>query len=89
MLYVLGGCHDDDDDDGDLTVILDECVCVSPRKACMDATQQIEDSFFGEEDDSDEEHEDGEGKGQRRPLAVLKVFKNNHIPETGAHSALH
>ncbi|KAM9488352.1 mediator of DNA damage checkpoint protein 1 isoform 1-T1 [Clarias gariepinus] len=48
----------------------------------MDATQQIEDSFFGEEDDSDEEHEDGEGKGQRRPLAVLKVFKNNHIPET-------
>lgn len=49
----------------------------------MDATQQIEDSFFGEEDDSDDEHELGEGKKQTEPLAVLKVFKNNHIPETG------
>ncbi|XP_034163625.2 mediator of DNA damage checkpoint protein 1 [Pangasianodon hypophthalmus] len=48
----------------------------------MDATQQIEDSFFGEEDDSDDEHELGEGKKQREPLALLKVFKNNHIPET-------
>ncbi|MCJ8728987.1 hypothetical protein PDJAM_G00009410 [Pangasius djambal] len=48
----------------------------------MDATQQIEDSFFGEEDDSDDEHELGEGKRQREPLAILKVFKNNHIPET-------
>ncbi|KAF5902350.1 mediator of DNA damage checkpoint protein 1, partial [Clarias magur] len=48
----------------------------------MDATQQIEGSFIEEVDDSDEEHEDGEGKGQREQLAVLKVFKNNHIPET-------
>ncbi|KAB5587091.1 hypothetical protein PHYPO_G00008930 [Pangasianodon hypophthalmus] len=55
---------------------------MSPRQACMDATQQIEDSFFGEEDDSDDEHELGEGKKQREPLALLKVFKNNHIPET-------
>lgn len=56
---------------------------VSPQQVCMDATQQIEDSFFGEEDDSDDEHELGEGKKQTEPLAVLKVFKNNHIPETG------
>lgn len=55
----------------------------------MDATQQIEDSFFGEEEeeegDSDDEHE--KGKRQTEPLAVLKVFKNNHIPETGENSA--
>lgn len=44
----------------------------------MDATQQIEDSFFGEEDESDEEERE-----HREPLAVLKVFKNNHIPESG------
>ncbi|XP_058249445.1 mediator of DNA damage checkpoint protein 1 [Hemibagrus wyckioides] len=48
----------------------------------MDATQQIEDSFFGEEDDSGDEHDLAELKSQREPLAVLKVFKNNHIPET-------
>ncbi|KAK2855142.1 hypothetical protein Q7C36_007011 [Tachysurus vachellii] len=48
----------------------------------MDSTQQIEDSFFGEQDDSGDEHDLAEGESQREPLAVLKVFKNNHIPET-------
>ncbi|XP_047667701.1 mediator of DNA damage checkpoint protein 1 [Tachysurus fulvidraco] len=51
-------------------------------QVCMDSTQQIEDSFFGEQDDSGDEHELAEGESQREPLAVLKVFKNNHIPET-------
>lgn len=49
----------------------------------MDATQQIEDSFFGEEDDSGDERDLAEEKSQREPLAVLKIFKNNYIPETG------
>ncbi|KAI5620479.1 mediator of DNA damage checkpoint protein 1 [Silurus asotus] len=48
----------------------------------MDATQQIEDSFFGEEDNSDHEHDLEEGRRQRKPLALLKVLKNNHVPET-------
>lgn len=48
----------------------------------MDATQQIEDSFLGEEDDPDNEHDQAERKSEREPLAVLKVFKNNHIAET-------
>lgn len=55
----------------------------------MDATQQIEDSFFGEEDVSEDEHELGEGKSQREPLALLKVFKNDHIPETGEQETSH
>uniref|UniRef100_A0A3B1JIT6 FHA domain-containing protein n=1 Tax=Astyanax mexicanus TaxID=7994 RepID=A0A3B1JIT6_ASTMX len=50
----------------------------------MDATQHIEDSFCVEEeeedDDTDEEKE--EEKKERKPLAALKVFKNEHIPET-------
>lgn len=51
----------------------------------MDSTQQIEDSFIGEQDDSDDQPDLEEGQGQGEPLAVLKVFKNNHIPETGGH----
>ncbi|XP_062848817.1 mediator of DNA damage checkpoint protein 1 [Trichomycterus rosablanca] len=45
----------------------------------MDATQQIEDSFFREED-TDENEQEEENK-KKEPLATLKVFKNNHIPE--------
>ncbi|KAF4088474.1 hypothetical protein AMELA_G00082700 [Ameiurus melas] len=56
--------------------------CCNNCAVCMDATQQIQDSFFGEEDESDDEQELGEGKKQTEPLAVLKVFKNSHIPET-------
>ncbi|XP_066539611.1 mediator of DNA damage checkpoint protein 1 [Hoplias malabaricus] len=48
----------------------------------MDATQQIDDSFYEEEDDTEEEKEQGEGKNEREPLAALKVLKNNYIPET-------
>lgn len=59
------------------------------QQVCMDSTQQIEDSFFGEQDDSGDEHDLAEGESQREPLAVLKVFKNNHIPETGENSETH
>lgn len=50
----------------------------------MDATQQIEDSFFGEEDTDEFEQE--EEKKKREPLATLKILKNDHIPETGEQS---
>ncbi|KAL7886574.1 hypothetical protein AOLI_G00042950 [Acnodon oligacanthus] len=46
----------------------------------MDATQQIDDSFC--EDDTGEEKEPGGEEKEREPLAALKVFKNNYIPET-------
>ncbi|KAK1795361.1 hypothetical protein P4O66_010539, partial [Electrophorus voltai] len=41
----------------------------------MDATQQIEVSYSEEEDGEDE------GGDEREPVAALKVFRNNHIPE--------
>uniref|UniRef100_A0A4W4DMH0 FHA domain-containing protein n=1 Tax=Electrophorus electricus TaxID=8005 RepID=A0A4W4DMH0_ELEEL len=41
----------------------------------MDATQQIEVSY------SEEENGDDEGGDEREPVAALKVFRNNHIPE--------
>nr|XP_055065846.1 mediator of DNA damage checkpoint protein 1 [Misgurnus anguillicaudatus] len=44
----------------------------------MDATQQIEDSY-SEEEDEIEEKQEGPEKDQ---VAKLKVFKNDHIPET-------
>lgn len=46
----------------------------------MDATQQIEDPFSEEED---QEEEEKVGRPEREQLATLKVFKNDHIPETG------
>ncbi|XP_077066306.1 mediator of DNA damage checkpoint protein 1 isoform X2 [Siphateles boraxobius] len=45
----------------------------------MDATQQIEDPFSEEEE---EEEEEKVGRPERERLATLKVFKNDHIPET-------
>lgn len=45
----------------------------------MDATQQIEDPFPEEEEQEEEE----KGGPEREQLATLKVFKNDHIPETG------
>ncbi|XP_076847339.1 mediator of DNA damage checkpoint protein 1 isoform X4 [Brachyhypopomus gauderio] len=47
----------------------------------MDATQRIENSLIEEENDDDEEKERKERK-ESEPLAALKVFKNNYIPET-------
>lgn len=45
----------------------------------MDATQQIDDPFSEEEEQEEEE----KGGPEREQLATLKVFKNDHIPETG------
>lgn len=47
----------------------------------MDATQQIDDPFSEEEEEEQEEEE--KGGPEREQLATLKVFKNDHIPETG------
>uniref|UniRef100_A0A671P4Q6 Mediator of DNA damage checkpoint protein 1-like n=1 Tax=Sinocyclocheilus anshuiensis TaxID=1608454 RepID=A0A671P4Q6_9TELE len=44
----------------------------------MDATQQIDDPFSEEEEQEEEE----KGGPEREQLATLKVFKNDHIPET-------
>lgn len=46
----------------------------------MDATQQIEDYFSEEEEDNEKETKAG---SEREQVATLKVFKNDHIPETG------
>lgn len=48
----------------------------------MDATQQIEDPFPEEEEEQEQEEEE-KGGPEREQLATLKVFKNDHIPETG------
>lgn len=45
----------------------------------MDATQQIDDPFSEEEEEEEEE----KGEPEREQLATLKVFKNDHIQETG------
>ncbi|KAI1885761.1 hypothetical protein AGOR_G00207130 [Albula goreensis] len=45
----------------------------------MDQTQQLEDCFLEEEDEVEEELNCGE---ERQPLAKLRVFKNEHFPET-------
>lgn len=49
----------------------------------MDATQQIEDSFFEEEEE--DEKVEIKGGSEREQVAILKVFKNDHIPETGEY----
>lgn len=46
----------------------------------MDATQQIEDTYSEEEEDETKEKQEVPEKEQ---VATLKVFKNDHIPETG------
>lgn len=46
----------------------------------MDATQQIDDPFSEEEEEQEEEEKGGP---EREQLATLKVFQNDHIPETG------
>ncbi|XP_072536608.1 mediator of DNA damage checkpoint protein 1 isoform X2 [Salminus brasiliensis] len=49
----------------------------------MDATQQIDDSFCVEEDETDDTDDRKEqGQNERKPRAALKVFKNSYIPET-------
>ncbi|KAJ8289864.1 hypothetical protein GJAV_G00006190 [Gymnothorax javanicus] len=45
----------------------------------MDATQRLEDTFLEEEDKAVEERNSGKG---REPLAKLRVFNNEHFPET-------
>ncbi|KAM3873257.1 mediator of DNA damage checkpoint protein 1 [Diretmus argenteus] len=45
----------------------------------MDATQVIDDSMF-ESDEEENEEENGHKRGE--PLAKLRVFKNEHMPET-------
>ncbi len=48
----------------------------------MDATQQIDDPFSEEEEEEEQEEEEKRGP-EREQLATLKVFKNDHIPESG------
>ncbi|KAG5856241.1 hypothetical protein ANANG_G00005960 [Anguilla anguilla] len=45
----------------------------------MDETQKLEDSFLEEEDEVVEEMDTGK---EREPLAKLRVFNNEHFPET-------
>lgn len=42
----------------------------------MDETQRLDDSFMDDGFELD-------GDQARKPLAKLRVFKNEHIPETG------
>ncbi|KAJ8354930.1 hypothetical protein SKAU_G00224970 [Synaphobranchus kaupii] len=45
----------------------------------MDETQELEDRFLEEEDEVIEERDSGK---EREPLAKLRVFSNEHFPET-------
>lgn len=51
----------------------------------MDATQAIQDYSF-----EDEEEDVSEDEEETQPVAKLKIFKNDHVPETGeSFSSLH